>query len=351
MRASHLSVVTVSAALLLAAGCGPDYLTPDDVRSHLLLPSGSVSQDTVGRVTEGFYGQQDADSIENYAGFLKSSESGGDGAAAWAAGITGSSSAMEDAVAMGAAEDIGDIFCAASLVAAISAFDSCESSDTECDVELTIDACLLRIGEGGDENARGRIVFNLHTERGDEWSRETLSLQFEGFEATNSDGNMDFFAGNIFIESTELPGHEEVIFSADIDTQERSVERGLFDDGIIWRHRVTAAARFTSQEGVDRQATTLEIVVFVDDTDDTRDESVVIQFEAESRQIDENTELAGATLVVRGSNGAFSCTWSSASREGDDGDRSSSSAGECIDEDTGEVFNWTSTSSSTSGDT
>lgn len=350
MRGPHKLVTALLPALLLAGtGCGVDYLTPEDVRTHLLLPRGQVSENTIGSVTDDFFNTQDANSIEGYANFLKSSEGSDDSAAAWAAGLSGNE--MESAVQMGVAEDIGDIFCAASLVAAIASFDACDNGDTSCEVELVLDSCVLRIGEGGDEHARGRIVFNLLTERGenDDWSRETLSLAFEDFEATNEDGNMDYFAGNIFLEATELPGYEEVIFSADIDLQERTVDRGLLDNGLLWRRRVTAAARFIGQDGTSRDSGSLEIVAFVDDTDDTRDESVVIQLEAESRRVDENTELAGATLVVRGSNGAFVCTWNSASREGDGGDQTYESAGECIDEESGETFTWSANASS-SGD-
>jgi hypothetical protein len=341
---SSLALVT-----LLGTACGPDYLTPDDVRTHLLLPSGAVTEDTIGRATDDFFGAQDADGIEGYANFLKSSESGDSGASAYASGLLESEGNLEAALAAGVAEDVGDIFCAASLVAAIASFDDCDESDTECEVELVIDSCILRIGDGADENARGRIVFNLSTQRSEGWSREALSLSFEAFETSNADGNMDYLGGLITIEATEIgDGYEEVIFAADVDTQERSLDRGLLDDGIIWRHRVTAAMRFLHQEGVDRESGSLEIVAFVDDTDDTRDESVVIQLEAESRRVDENTELAGATLIVRGSNGAFTCTWEAASREGDGGDSSYESAGACIDEETGEEFTWSASATSSS---
>jgi hypothetical protein len=341
----------VSVLGLLLSACGPSYMSPDDVRSHLLLPRGEVASDTLGNVTDDIFHTQKANDLEGFAGFVKSSESGDDSASAWAAGIVGDSDAMATAVSYGVAEDVGDIFCAASLVAAISRFDSCESDSTECEVELTIDSCIFRIGEGGDENARGRIKFRLHHQEGidGDWERNDLDIEFDAFETSRDDGTTDYIAGIIALETNEIgDGFTEIIFSADIDTQVRSTDRGLLDDGLISRERVSAALRLTAQEGVDRSSAMVEILAFVDDTDDTRDESVVILLEAESRQIDPETEIAGATLIVRGSNGAFSCTFESVAREGDDGDSSYHSAGQCIDEETGEVFNWDAQATSSS---
>ena len=55
---------------------------------------------------------------------------------------------------------------------------------------------------------------------------------------------------------------------------------------------------------------------------------------------------AGATLRVRGNNGAFSCTWDAASRQGEEGEESFESAGACVDEGSGEVFSWSGSASS-----
>lgn len=340
-----LPLFLTALTLALSSACGTDYLSPEDVRSHLLLPRGSVDADTVGRVTDDFMNTQEAQGAESFAFFLKSSESGDDSASAWAAELTasGDTGAMEKAVSYGAAEDISDIFCAASLVAAIASFDDCDQNASSCEVKLTIDSCVFRIGEGGDDNARGSIIFELKSDTGEGWSREQLSITFDELETTNSDGNMDFLGGLIAIEATEIgTGYSEVIFSADIDEQERTVERGFLDDGMLWRKRVTAAARFTAQDSAEVSSGTMDIVAFVDDNDDTRDESVIITFAAESRQIDEDTELAGATLIVRGSNGAFTCTWEAASEEREGSVSSYDSNGSCLDEDSGETFEWAS---------
>ncbi|MFZ9886187.1 MAG: hypothetical protein ACO3JL_01690 [Myxococcota bacterium] len=336
-----VSLHLVSLAGLLASACGPGYLTPEEVRSHLLLPRGTVAQETVGRATDDFFDVKGAQSAEGFARLLKSSESGGDSASAWAAGLvdSGDIDAMERAVSFGAAETIGDIFCAAGLVAAISAFDDCEGDQRECEVDLTIDSCILRIGEGGDENARGKISFRLRTVNGDDWHREELNIEFEGFEVSSSDDTVDYLGGLIALESTEIgSGHLEVIFSADIDAQQRSVERGLFDDGILSRERFSVALRFTAQASDEASSGTLEIVAFVDVDDDAHDQSVVLTLQAESRQIDDETNLAGASLIVRGSNGYFTCTWEAASTTREGGTSTYDSSGGCIDEETGEEF-------------
>ncbi len=337
-----LYATALCASVLTVVGCGPDYLTPEEVRAHMLLPSGSVSPNTVGRVTDDFLKKQRADGIEGFAQVLKASEGGGGGASAWAAGMVADDDmgAMEKAVSNGVAEDMADIFCAATLVAAIATFDSCEADARECEAELTLNSCILRIGEAGDRNARGRIIFKVKTTNGDGWSRARLSLSFDGFESTNSRGTMDYVEGLITVESTELPGFDEVIFTADLQSQERTVERGLFDDGIIARERVTAAARFTLSESDDVVAGTMEILAFVDEEPGVRKESVIISFAAETRRIDADTQLAGATLSVRGSNGAFSCTWQAAHETLEGATSNYESTGECLDEETGETFSW-----------
>lgn len=343
LRDGSLGAAVLCVSVFGGLGCGNDYLTPEEVRAHILLPRGAISEDTVGRVTDDFMKKQKADGIEGFANLMKSSEGGNASASAWAAGMVdeGDMGAMELAVSYGAAEDVADIFCAASLVAAIAAFDSCEADARECEAKLTIDSCVMRIGENGDRNARGRMVFKVKTTKGDGWSRGQLSLAFEDFESTNPNGNMDYIGGLIAVETTEMPGFEEVIFTADLESQERTLERGLFDDGILSHERVTAAARFTFQESENSTAGTLEIVAFVDE-DGERNDSVVIAFEAESRRIDESTELAGATLSVRGSNGSFTCTWEGAAEQRDAATSSYESSGSCVDEDTGETFDWDS---------
>lgn len=338
---------------LFTVACGPGYLTPEEVRSHLEAPKGAVTSSSIGRATRDYVRAQKASGAERSAMFFKDSESDG-GAAAWAAGVI-EAGAMEKAVAMSAVSDIGDLFCAASLVASIATFDSCSENPEDCEAELVIDSCVLRIGEGGDALAKGRIRFRIKNQERPEFHRTELSIEFEDFESTVEEGEgiTQYFGGLIAIETTATESAEgnaaEVIFSCDLDEQRRSQDRGLFDDGILERQRLTVAMRFTAAESTTEASGTLEILAFLDDSDDSRDESVVLSLAAESRRLDDESPIAGATLAVRGSNGAFSCTWSSASEAIEGETRSYSSQGICLDEETGEEFSWASTATYTDG--
>lgn len=342
-----LFTLLVAGGLLAAAGCGPHYLTPEEVRAHILLPRGHVGEDTIGRVTDDFFKAQRASLAEGTANFIKASESSGDGAAAWAQGVI-AGGAMEEAVSMGAAESVADLFCAASLVASIASFDDCSRDADNCEAELIIDSCVLRIGQNGDENARGRIKFHIKTQSNDTLRKTALTLTFEGFEFTEDAvaGLTTYFDGVIAIDATEWGDlGEEVIFTCDLDQQVRGQDRGLFNDDIRARTRLTVAMRFSRGRTKESESGSLEIVAFVDDTEDTRDEAVVLSFAAESRHLDENTTLAGATLQVRGQNGAFSCTWEAASEELEGEVSTYASSGACVDEETGESFTWSSEAS------
>lgn len=343
MKPTRLVAPLFALAALLTSACGPGYLTPEEVRKHLEAPSGVVGQDTIGYATDDFFRAQRASAAEGTASFIKTSESSG-GASAWASEVIASGN-MEQAVAFGAVEDIGDLFCAASLVASISTFDACSETPENCEAELVIDSCVLRIGENGDHRARGKMRFKIKNEEQPDFQRSELSIHFEDFEFTDDDeaGITTYFGGIIAIETTEEPERAEVIFSCDFDQQRRGSERGLFEDYILERERLTVAMRFITEESAEASSGSLEILAFVDESDDSRDESVVISFAAQSRRIDEDTRIAGATLSVRGSNGAFSCTWGAASERVDEETRTYESEGSCIDEETGEEFNWTST--------
>lgn len=341
-RTFHPIVLSLIATSTACSG----YLTPDEVRQHLESPRGSVAQDTVGRATDDFFGAQYASGAENVASFIKGNESSGDGAAAWAANVIASGD-MEKAVSMGAVEDIGDLFCAAGLVASIASFDSCDAGD--CEAELVIDSCVLRIGENGDELARGKIKFRVKTREESDLLRSELRIEFEDFESTidTEDGITQYFAGIIALETTSTSTRDEVIFSCDLNQETRSSDRGLFTDYVISGQRLTVAMRFVAETSETAASGTLEILAFLDDTDDTRDESVVLSLAAESRHIDEDTTLAGATLSVRGSNGAFTCTWNAASETVDEDTRTYQANGVCIDEQTGDEFTWESESTRT----
>ncbi|MCP4500022.1 MAG: hypothetical protein GY822_08685 [Deltaproteobacteria bacterium] len=107
------------------------------------------------------------------------------------------------------------------------------------------------------------------------------------------------------------------------------------------RSRATAALRFTAIDEEGFSSGTLDIVAFVDETDDTRDESVVLGFAAESRDVGD-LNLSNASLSVRGSNGNFECTFSSAEETLGAETSSYQSEGYCIDLDTGEEWNFSS---------
>lgn len=329
-----------------SVACGPGYLTPEEVRRHLDAPSGQVNADKIGLATDDFFRAQKASEAEGAASFIKANESGGAGAAAWAAGVIESGN-MEKAVAMGAIDDIGDLFCAASLVASIASFDSCQEDSSNCEAELLIDSCILRIGDGGDELARGKLRFRVRNEETDAYQRSELRIEFEDFETTlrAEEQVTRYFGGIIAIETTVSDARDEIIFSCDLENELRNQDRGLFSDGVIEAERLSVALRFLAEETEDSASGQLELLAFVDDTDDSRDESVVLSFAAESRRVDADTSIAGATLSVRGGNGDFECTWSSAQERVDEGKHSYQSAGSCVDSATGETFDWESTGS------
>lgn len=350
MRTQNAKIVFKSMILSmfsLSLACGPGYLTPEEVRRHLDEPSGQISANTIGFATDDFFKAQKASAAEGTANFIKSSESDG-GAAAWAAGVIESGN-MEKAVAMGAIEDIGDLFCAASLVASIASFDSCQEDSSNCEAELVLDSCILRIGEGGDELARGKLLFRIRTEETDDYQRSELRIEFEDFEVTeNEDEELTrYFGGILAVETTTSDSRDEIIMSCDLKNELRSQDRGLFNDGVVEGERLSVALRFLAEQDEDSAAGSLEILAFLDDTDDSRDESVVLSFAAESRRIDEDTSIAGATLSVRGSNGDFECTWTSAKEQVSEQSSTYESAGNCVDNETGETFDWESTGSTT----
>lgn len=350
MRAKNAKIVLNTLILgmfSLSLACGPGYLTPEEVRRHLEAPSGQISADNIGFATDDFFKARKASAAEGTANFIKSSESDG-GAAAWAAGVIESGN-MEKAVAMGAIEDIGDLFCAASLVASIASFDSCQADSSNCEAELVLDSCILRIGEGGDELARGKLLFRIRTEQTDDYQRSELRIEFEDFEITEREDEelTRYFGGILAIETTSSDSRDEVIMSCDLKNELRNQDRGLFNDGVVEGERLSVAFRFVAEQDENSSSGSLEILAFLDDTDDSRDESVVLSFAAESRRIDEGSTIAGATLSVRGSNGDFECTWSSAQERVSEGTSTYESAGNCIDSESGETFEWESTGSTT----
>lgn len=337
------------ALVVAATGCGPSYLTPDLVREHLDAPKGQVGKDTLPRAAAGFFEAKSASQAEAKAFFVKGiggGENGDDGTAGFAAAIVASGT-MQEALDQGAAESASDVLCAASLVANISEFDACERGEN-CEVDLTIDSCVMRLGEEGDPRARGKIHFKLKNTVDEGYERTELRITFEDFQSTRSDeeATIERLDGIIALETsfeeTEDTADAEVIFSADVDLSVRKSNPAFMEDPILERQRITAAVRFVGHEDAVDQSGRLEILCFVDETDDARDESVAIILAADSHRVDDSLTLANASLEVRGSNGSFTCTFSAAEQDlGPDGERTTAE-GNCVDEN-GDTFTFSST--------
>ena len=289
-RRVGLAVLSLS-ALSLGTACGPNYLTPDEVRSHIESPGGEISSSTIAFATDDIFRAKRASGAESNAFFLK-----------------GATFATPMQSAASFANPVADGLCTASLIASIASFDDCTGSDENCEAEFVIDSCVLQLGEdGGDINADGRIRFLMSNNNDGTARAQELRLTFEGFSASmNGDVNdlVEQFDGIIAVATTEQLDNSrtEVIFSADVDYSTRVPDPGFFQDGIVERTRLTAALRFLEENSDGFQSGTLDLLAFVDETDDTRDASVVLTFAAESRQID-NLELTNATLEMRGTNG------------------------------------------------
>lgn len=336
---ASLSVVVVS----LGTGCS-DLLTPEKVREQIANPTASVSKANMGKTARDFFAAKRVSAARDLAFFAKTDS--GETSNLAAAYIAGDE-ALRRSTSLAAKGDVGDIWCAGGFAASLLAFDSCEQGQ-DCEVEVTVDSCLLRIGDGGDENARGKIVFKLKNSVDGDTDRTELRLTFEDFEVSNGDGT-DYFDGLLAIETSvhnDLADDDvervEVVLAADVTQQTRRLDRfPVFDDGKITSTRAAAGVRFTGVDSDTEASVTVELLAFVDDDDNARDESVVLRFAASAKEISPDQTLANATLDVEGSNGTFSCTWSAAAEdldgEGDGG--SVDSAGSCVDEN-GETFDF-----------
>lgn len=351
MRQLPTALLLVAAALLGSA-CS-DLLTPEKVREHLANPAAAVDDATMGRTARDFFAAQRASSAQSLA-FLARDDGGATSnlAGAWLTGATALGAGRT--MSFSASDDIGDVFCGANLAAAIIRFDGCEVGDN-CEADLEVDSCVLRIGDGADENARGKIVFKLKNTADAELQRTELRLTFEDFEVSGDDDTADYFDGLLALETTEFLDRDEdaadrveLILAADLTQQTRRIERfPVFDDGMITSTRATAGLRFTAVDGDSEDSVAVEMLAFVDEDDNTRDQSVVLRFGASSNEVSPDRTLAEATLEVEGSNGSFSCTWSAASEElGEDGAPGSvESAGSCVD-DEGKTFDFEASSTS-----
>ena len=331
---SKLSLVVVAplaCAALLQTGC-QGRLTPDEVREKLDHPTGRVSPAAMGRATLGFLDASHASAAENFASLFKGNQVD---SPAPASGIV-----RAPGVSYGAFEDAGDVFCGAGLVAGIASFDGCESGQS-CNAELTLDSCLLRIGDSGnDEDARGKIVFKVNNSTTGSVDQNDLSLSFEGWRSSRDDTTLDAFDGLLALSTTDdfEASHSELILTSDLDLNVVQKNPPLFDDGIVEHTHAVAGLRFMTDSTATSDQGSLEILSFVDE-DGGRDESLTLRLAAESHQVDASTLTSSASLEVVGENGTFSCTWgaveASSARDGE----TVHAEGECIDEN-GETFSF-----------
>jgi hypothetical protein len=322
--------VALCAVLFAGAGCN-QRLTPPLVRELLDEPKGRIAPDTMAQVTRDLFLADRATAIESLAQLVKRDNSSGSG--------DGSANAVPG-LALGILETTGDVFCVGGLVASAAAFDACDLGQ-ECDAELTIDSCILRVGDDGvDEDARGKLKFKLKNRIEGGFDRSELGIAFEGWESTRDDAHLDAIAGELALETSRAhdDSHIELVFASDIDMNIKRKQRGFLDDGIEERARLAAGVRFIADRSASDASGSLEVLAFAD-LDGGRDESVVIRLAAEGHRLDAGGATASASLEVIGENGTFSCTWSGARSDGTRDGVTVKSEGECVDED-GETFSF-----------
>lgn len=322
-----LLVLTVATLVIVGTGCG-QRLTPERVRELLDAPTGDVSPETMGRVTRDLFGADRATGAEALAQLIKADQ--GDGGGNAVRPIPG--------VQTGVIEDAGDVFCVGGLVAGLATFDACELG-SECDAEVTIDSCLLRVGDG-DEAARGKIKFKLLNVVDSEFDRSTMKIEFQEWKASHDDDSLDTLDGQIALESTRATDDTSIdlVFASDFDMNLVLKEHGLFEDGIEERTEVVAGLRFQASETEDSAQGQLDVLAFVDENGN-REDSVTIRMAAESHRVDADNATASATLEVIAANGTFACSWSGAEEAVDNDGVHVTSAGSCVDED-GETFDF-----------
>ena len=319
-------------ALSGLVACGPGYLTPDQVREHLDNPSGSVDPGSLGNIADDYFDAQMGMNAQDLAFFIKSDQGGGSrGRAQRVAGMVGTAP-----LAKGTA---GDIFCATTLVAQVASFDTCKD-DGNCEAELSIDACVLRLGEDGDQNASGKLHFTLTEETTDALDRGTMQVEFDKWETTvQSPDIIDHLDGILAFEYTDykLENRAETIMSLDLlNKQVDQGATGLFRSGVVYEHRSTAALRASFAETETGEMASLEILAF---TDQELMESLNLQFDYQATWLSDTHSVFDASMTVLGENGMFTCLWSSELVEQSAELHSYSSAGVCTDE-SGESFEW-----------
>ena len=321
----RLAGVIALAAAMMSMGCA-ERLTPELVRAYLDEPAGDVGPDAMTKVTRDLFRTSGATSAERFVDLLRLDQDGG-----------GTQNALP--VQTGVLETAGDVFCVSSLVADIATFDGCELGDS-CSAELVLDSCLLRVGDEGDEDARGKFVLKLDNDVEGGASVSTLGIEMAGWESSRDDAELTTFNGVIALEVTEADDDDalELVFASDFEAGVKRKERGFFDDGIEELVHMSAGLRFAAETSDLGGRGSLEVLTFVDE-DGGRSQSVSVVMSAEGHQLDAENAVASASLEVRGDNGTFTCTWGGTSQSADRDGLRVQSSGECIDED-GEVFSF-----------
>lgn len=313
-------------ALALILGCSKGPMTPDDVRAELDNPSARLSAGNLPGVTDDFFASR-----ESWAGETN--------AWGWVDGASGARigpARMADRVLdRGNLERLvnpalGGIFCATDFVLQLASFEDCDRGDT-CEVEFVLKACMMRLG--GDESAKGKLRFTLSEQTASDFDRGSLSLGFEDWRFTDGDlwAEMD---GLLAIEGTSWHdgSREEVLYTSDFSVRGLDpAERGVFRSGETFDRRVRAALRFTYEDLGASETGTVEILAWVDEDGDGRDDgSVVLRFGVEVSPFDGGT-LAGFTAELIDAQGTWSCTWEVAEQTSDEGGTTVTSRGTCTD--------------------
>jgi hypothetical protein len=348
---SRLFFSIIIAALSVTVGCNKsETLTPEQVRAQLDDPTGSVDDGSMIAIADDWFGAGSALEAEDMAGVLKTSQSRRRRTGT-PLDVILAPEVLDHALSFGVGSTIVDIFCVTSLIADIQEFDDCETGDT-CEVEFTIDSCILRIGENGDPEAAGSITFTLSETSTAEYDRGELSIEFDGWQFT--DGNVvDYTDGLLALEVTEwkTEDRDEIIYSVDLIQKHIDPdEDGLFSDGATWENRARAAMRLTTLTEGATDSVTLEILCFVDlGNDGTQEDTLVITLDYTQTQVSTDVTSATLTLQVRGTNGSFTCSWQGAIDEQGEDTTGYHSEGTCVDDETGETFNWNGTHTVTTG--
>lgn len=344
-------IALVSACLTTFVGCNKtETLTPEEVRAELDNPSGSVDDGSMVAIADDWFGAGSAFEAEDMAGILKTSQSRR-ARTGTPLDVIVAPEVLDNALNFGAASTVVDIFCVTDLITDISEFDDCETGTT-CEVELTIDSCILRLGDDGDDLAKGSITFTLSETTTAEYNRGELSIEFEDWQYSSGQ-IVDYTDGLIALEFTEwlTEDRDEIIYSVDLTQKNINPdEDGVFTDGATWENRARAAMRITTLSEGATESATLELLAFVDiGNDGTQEDTLVITLDFTTTEVSDAVDSASLTLQVRGSNGSFTCSWQGAVAEQTEDTTGYHSEGTCVDDDTGETFNWNGTHTVTTG--